>query len=187
MNIEAAIVNRRTIRHFRNIPVEMDLLRKLVSLSRLYASGGNIQPIRYAAVNDESTLNSIFDTLKWAAYLPDFTISREQRPTAYVVLLCDEQSKKTRQFDVGAAATTLMLAAEGEGLASCCLASFNAAALTQILSLPQGLVPALVIALGYADQKSRAVDMVGDDVKYYEEESGCLCVPKRRLEDVLIG
>ena len=92
--------------------------------------------------------------------------------------------KRSAQFDLGAAATTLMLAAEGEGLGTCCLASFNGPALKTILELPEGMEPLLVIALGYPSQQSKAVDMDGD-VKYYEDAQGCLCVPKRKLDDIL--
>lgn len=184
MNIEQAIRQRRTIRRFQNKPVDRQQMLQLADLSRLYASGANLQPIRYVGVTDSALLDEIFVTLRWAAYLPEFTIRENQRPMAYMVLTCEEGKKKSCQFDLGAAATTLMLAAEGMGLATCCLASFNGPAITKLLSLPENVVPLLVIALGYPDQKSQSVPLK-DDVKYYENEEGVLCVPKRNLEDIL--
>ena len=184
MNITSAIMQRRTIRRFLQKPIDKTTLLELINLSRLYASGGNLQPIRYAAVIKQALLNDIFDTLRWAAYLPGFEIHDDQRPTAYVILTADAQSKKNCQFDLGAAATTLMLAAEEQGLGTCCLASFNRAKLIDILNLPENQEPLLVIALGYPAQQSKAVDCT-DDIKYYENEEGCLCVPKRRLDDLL--
>jgi len=184
MDIQTAITQRRSIRRFQPIPIEKEVISKLVDLSRLYASGANLQPIRYIVVNSQPLLDKIFDNLRWAAYLPGFEIQYDQRPMAYVVLTCTPQAKKNSQFDVGAAATTLMLAAEGEGLATCCLASFGTKELKQILELDEMTEPALVIALGYPAQKSRAVDL-SDDVRYYEDADSSLCVPKRKLEDVL--
>ena len=184
MDIKTAICQRRTIRRFQNRPVDPEQLRTLADLSRLYASGGNLQPIRYVGVTDPVLLDKIFDTLRWAAYLPGFVIREDQRPMAYMMLTCAEGKKKSCQFDLGAAATTLMLAAEDMGLATCCLASFDAAAVKSILTLPDGMEAALVIALGYPDQKSQEVPLV-DDVKYYEAADGTLCVPKRKLEDIL--
>lgn len=184
MDINAAIMQRRTIRRFQNKPVDREILREIVGLSRLYASGGNLQPIRYCVIQKQNLLDSIFETLRWAAYLPGFEIKEGERPTAYVILTNGEESKRNIQFDVGAAATTLMLAAEGYGLASCCLGSFDKAKVAQLLQLSEQQEPLLVIALGYSSQKSKAVDMA-DDVKYFEDDAGCLCVPKRTLADIL--
>lgn len=184
MDIISAIEQRRTIRRFLQKPIDKETILRLVKLSRLYASGANIQPIRYCAVEDMEMRDQIFDILRWAAYLPDFKIRDDQRPTAYVILTADLQRKKNCQFDLGAAATTLMLAAEAYGLGTCCLASFNRERLVEILDLTEGQEPLLVVALGYPDQKSKAVDFMGD-IKYYEDADGCLCVPKYALDELL--
>jgi nitroreductase len=183
MDVKTAICNRRSIRRFQNIPVAESVLTNLVDLSRMYASGANLQPIRYLAVAKPDYLDRVFETLRWAAYLPGFEIREDQRPMAYVILTADGRVKKNCQFDLGAAATTLMLAAEGEGLGSCCLGSFESKKLVSLFELSEWEEPLLVIALGYPDQKSRAVALK-DSVKYFEDDDGCLCVPKRMLEDI---
>ena len=182
MEINAAIMQRRTIRRFRNESIDKHILIELVNHSRMYASGGNLQPIRYSVVTNQDLLDGVFETLRWAAYLPGFEIQENNRPMAYVILT--SEAKRNCQFDLGAAATTLMLAAEGYGLGSCCLGSFDREKLSALLGLNREEEPLLVIALGYPAQKSKAVDLV-NDVKYYEDETGCLCVPKRTLDDVL--
>ena len=184
MDVKSAILQRRTIRRFTQEPVSKDIIISLVELSRLYASGGNLQPIRYSAIMKQSLVDDIFNTLRWAAYLPGFEINDNQRPTAYIVLTADAHSKTKCQFDLGAAATTLMLAAEEHGLGTCCLASFNRSKLFEILNLPEDQEPLLVIALGHPAQQSKAVDCTGD-IKYFEDEDGCLCVPKRKLNEIL--
>ena len=140
-----------------------------------------MQPIRYIVVTEKANLDRVFASLRWAAYLPGFEIKYEQRPMAYIVLTSD---KKNCQFDLGAAATTLMLAAEGKGLGSCCLGSFDKKVLLELLPLQQDQEPLLVIALGYPAQNSKIVEYNGD-VKYYEDSDGCLCVPKRTIYDIL--
>ena len=183
MDVKSAILQRRTIRRFSQKPIAEEQLRNLVSLSRLYASGGNLQPIRYIGVLSPAKRDDVFHTLRWAAYLPGFEIKADQRPTAYVILTSDGTLKRDCQFDLGAAATTLMLAAEDQGLSTCCLGSFDRQKLIEILALSDA-VPLLVIAIGYPAQESKAIDLV-DDVKYYEDEEGCLCVPKRTLDELL--
>lgn len=183
MDVKSAIAKRRTIRRFQQIPVSKEVLCELVDLSRLYASGGNMQPIRFVGVLDAMKRNAVFETLRWAAYLPGFEITESQRPTAYVILTCDAKVKRNCQFDLGAAATTLMLAAEDYGLATCCLASFDRNKIVELFTMEEE-EPLLVIALGYPAQESKAVEFVSD-VKYYEDESGSLCVPKRSVNDLL--
>ena len=43
-----------------------------------------------------------------------------------------------------------------------------------------------LLALGYPDETPIAVNMKNNDIKYYEDETGRLNVPKRSIEDVLI-
>lgn len=184
MDTKTAIIQRRTIRRFQQIPIGEDLLREMVALSRLYASGGNLQPIRYMIVAEQPKLDQVFENLRWAAYLPGFEIRDDERPVAYVILTSNADAKRNYQFDLGAAATTLMLAAQTHGIGTCCLGSFHHANLVKIVGMPQDQEPLLVIALGYPAQKSKTVDLV-NDVKYYEDEEGCLCVPKRTLDELL--
>ena len=184
MDIQTAILHRRTIRRFTQEPISDDQIRGLVSLARLYASGGNLQPIRFLGITGKALRDQVFSVLRWAAYLPGYEILPENQPTAYVVLTSEASKKNACRFDLGAAATTLMLAAEGEGIGSCCLASFDREKLIDLLEIPEDTEPLLVIALGYPAQESRAVE-VTDGIKYYEESPNHLCVPKYPTEEIL--
>ena len=44
-NVYRAIIKRRTIRRFRQIPISLTILKKLVNAARLAPSAANIQPI----------------------------------------------------------------------------------------------------------------------------------------------
>ena len=181
MNVIEAIESRRSIRRFTQQPISREILEKLVEVSRLYASGRNFQPIRFGIVSQKENTDKLFPLLKWAGYLPDFTITQEQRPTAYIVLCAEKPT--TCQFDVGAASTSIMLAAREYGLQTCCLMSFQAEPLRQLLDLRSDLQPAMVIALGYPAQESRAVSQEGD-CKYFETPDGVLNVPKLSAQSV---
>ena len=184
MDVRSAILKRRTIRRFQPTPIADEILQELVELGRYYASGANLQPIRFAIISRKPMTDQVFAQLKWAAYLPDFEIRADQKPAAYIVFLRDDDVKKNAQYDLGAASTTVMLAAEARGLSTCALGSFHAGKLTQLLGLAENLKPELVLALGYADQESEAVDYTGD-VKYYEEDGG-LRVPKLTMDQVTV-
>ena len=176
---------RRSIRKFRPEPISYACLKKIVEISRLYPSGGNLQPVRFAIIASPTLTDAVFSDLRWAMYLPDFTIAPHERPTAYIVLLRDGAVSKKCDYDIGAASTTVMLAAADRGLGSCPIGNFTAAKLSKLLNLPETLHPELVIALGYPAHESRVIPME-DSIRYTRDENGDFLVPKRSAEEVLI-
>ena len=180
-----AMLQRRSIRKFRSDPVPVSALKEIVEIARLYPSGGNFQPVRFAIIPREDLCSAIFADLKWAMYLPHYTIRDDDRPTAYIVLLRDDTVKKKCDYDIGAASTMVMLAAVDKGLASCPIANFSAQRLSSLLKLPENLQPELVIALGYPAQKSSVTPM-GDSIRYWQDEQGDFLVPKWSAEEVTV-
>ena len=185
MHIQEAIETRRSIRRFQGRPVKQEILTKLVDLARLHASGGNLQLLRYAIVSEQPLRDQLFAELKWAMYLPEFEILPSQRPGAYIVILSDTQVRKACQYDLGAASTTMMLAAREYGLDTCALGAFSAKEVSRLLDLPEALHPELVLAIGYRAQESTVVPMEGS-VRYTMDDQGNLRVPKWSLEEVLV-
>lgn len=185
MNTFDVLRLRRSIRKFRPEPVSYACLKEIVEVSRLYPSGGNLQPVRFAVITSPTLTDAIFPDLRWAMYLPEFTIAPHERPTAYIVLLRDTAVSKKCDYDIGAASTTVMLAAADRGLGSCPIGNFTAAKLSKLLNLPETLHPELVIALGYPAHESRVVPME-DSIRYTRDEKGDFSVPKWSTEEVLI-
>ena len=180
-----ALALRRSIRKFRPEPVAASCLKEIVEVSRLYPSGGNLQPVRFAIVSSPALTNAIFADLRWAMYLPDFTIEPDERPTAYIILLRDMSISKKCDYDIGAASTMVMLAAADRGIGSCPIGNFTAAKLSDLLHLPDMLYPELVIALGYPAHESRVVPMQ-DTIRYTRNEQGDFLVPKWSAEEVTV-
>ena len=180
-----AMRQRRSIRKFRPKPIPHTVLREIVEVSRLYPSGGNLQPIRFAIVSSPALRAALFRDLKWAMYLPGYTIAPEEQPAAYIILLSDPQIRKNCDYDVGAASTMVMLAATEQGLASCPIGNFHTGRLLQLLNLPETIKPELVIALGYPAQESHVVSMA-DTIRYTQTENGDFLVPKWSTEEVLV-
>lgn len=184
MDIQDLALRRRSIRKFRPEPVSPQLLAQLVDTARLYPSGGNLQPLRFAIVTEPETAAAVFADLRWAMYLPDYSLQPQEQPTAYIILLRDDTVCRKCSYDVGAASTLLMLAAAEAGLASCPIGNFSSAKLSALLQLPQTLCPELVLAIGYPDQESHIVPLT-DSVRYTQNVQGDFLVPKRSLQDVL--
>ena len=180
-----AMALRRSIRKFRPEPISGDVLTKIVEISRLYPTGGNLQPVRFAIVTKQELTDTLFADLRWAMYLPDFTIETHERPTAYIILLRDATVSKKCDYDIGAASTSVMVAAADQGLGSCPIGNFTAAKVSALLNLPETLHPELVIALGYPAHESRVVPM-GDSFRYTRDENGDFSVPKHSTDKVLV-
>ncbi len=188
METYEAIMKRRTIRKFTQDKIQKDDLIKLVDCARFAAYGANVQPLKFAVIDDKKTLDELFPCTKWAAMLSDGTPKENERPTAYIAVLGDTKIKASGMFEVeaGAAVTTMMLEAVELGLGSCWLGAINRDEIKKILNLPEHLNVVYLLALGYPAQKSRAVDIKDGDTKYFLDDTHTVNVPKRTLDEVLI-
>ena len=178
----------RSYRRFRQIyPVTPQQMTQRVDKARVSASAGNKQPLRYRIVTDKEQCAQIFETLTWAAALPDWDGPEPgQRPTGYIIMATDSETFKGElwRFDAGIAAQTIMLSSTEEGFGGCIMLSFKRGELKKILSMPEDLEPVLVLALGRPIEDIRLVDAVQGDTTYYRDEQQVHYVPKRKLEDI---
>lgn len=186
MTVYEAIMNRRTIRKFKQTPIEHDKLEKLVDCARMAAYAANAQPLKFKIIDDKETLGKIFPYTKWAAMLKDGAPSQSERPAAYIAILGDTSIKKSFECDAGAAATNIILAAYEMEIASCWLGAINRNEIKKVLDIGDRYELPYIIALGYPAQKSRAVDSNDGSTKYFMDDNNVLNVPKRPLSEVLI-
>lgn len=171
--------------------VSRDELLELVDDARLTASGGNKQPLKYYISNQKAEVEAILATTKWAAALPELHLPKPgTHPTAFVIILQDtsiQPNLQTAQIDVGIAAQTITLAATEKGLGGLMIRNFGLKPLTELLALPENLVPILVIALGAPAEEIQLVPIPeSGDINYYRDEKGTHYVPKRALEEIVL-
>ena len=88
--------------------------------------------------------------------------------------------------DAGLALGSLTAAAWAHGVGSCIMGAIDRPALTKLLALPEKMRLCCMVALGYPTHKSHLVEMQNGSVKYYLDEAGDYCVPKRPLSKVLL-
>lgn len=184
------ILRTRSVRRFdESIPLSRETLRELVDLARLSASGANMQVLKYILAADPERNAAIFATLGWAGYLPRWRGPAEgERPTGYIVMLCDTAIKKNPGCDHGIAAQSIMLGATERGLGGCIIGSIQQQALRAALDIPARYDILLVLALGMPAE-TVVLEPVGPDgdVKYWRDADGVHHVPKRALDDIIIG
>ena len=183
----------RTCRSYRRFyedhAIGEETLRELVDLARLAASGHNLQPLKYLLSWKPDKNSLIFPHLTWAAYLKDWPGPAEgERPSAYILVLGDTEIRKSFTFDQGIAAQNILLGAREKGLGGCILAAIDKDGLRRDLTIPDRYQILFVLALGKPKEKVvLEVLEPGGDVKYWRDENGVHHVPKRRLDDIIIG
>jgi len=190
MTIKEIVAKNRSYRRFyENVPIEYETLRELVDLARLSASAGNLQPLRYILSCDPGENALIFSNIAWAMYLKDWPGPSEgERPSAYIIVLEDTQVGHPLHCDHGIAAQSILLGAIEKGLGGCIIGAIKKRELRDALKIPERYEILLVLALGKPREKV-VVETVGPDgdIKYWRGSDGTHHVPKRSLDDIIIG
>ena len=189
MQFQDLVASSRTYRRFSDQRVGETVLSALVDAARLAPCGNNMQTLRFRVVGERDECDAVFGHLRWAALYRDWDGPEPgERPHGYVVVCLPAElaDNPIRLIDVGIAAQTMALAACARGLGCCMIRSFDAG-LAPELALPEGLVPALVLAVGGRGER---VCLEGADTEhglsYWREPDGTHHVPKLALEDLLV-
>ena len=67
MDIEQAVYERRTIRRFKQTPIPMETLKKLIDLARVAPMARNIQAMEFIIVQNNEHVKKIFSMIRFAA------------------------------------------------------------------------------------------------------------------------
>ncbi|SDU04221.1 nitroreductase family protein [Desulfobacula phenolica] len=184
------VIQNRSCRRFDNAhKIDETKLRELVELARNCASAANLQPLKYIICRDDQKNEDIFSCLGWAAYLKEWKGPiKEERPSAYIVIMGDHHISDKFWCDHGIAAQTLLLGAKSMGLGGCMFGSVNAKKLKQHLNIDDHLEVKLVVALGKPVEEI-CIDQLGEDgdIKYWRDDNQVHHVPKRKLNDIIIS
>ena len=161
------IKTRRSIRKFKDQPVDHDTLRSIVEAASMSPSWKNSQVPRYNVVESKEIKEDIANncTLGFAHNCDIISAA----PALVVVSVIEKRcgyerdgsfttSKEDRweMFDAGIACQTFCLAAHDMGIGSVILGIFDEQAVAKSLSLPEGEKVAALIAIGYPDQECEA-------------------------------
>jgi nitroreductase len=187
MSLYEKIIERRTVRRFKQDKITKDVLKKLVNAGRMAPSAANLQPLEYFIADDDSLKVKIFTNLAWAGYIkPEGDPGEGERPAAYIIILSDRKKNAAPDRDIGASAENITLAALEEGIGCCWIGAFKKKQIDQILGVPENLSAELVLALGYPLEYPVCEDIEKDSsIKYYKDRSRTLHVPKRKLKDIV--
>jgi nitroreductase len=181
--IRDLVAKNRSYRRFHQERIDIGTLRDLVDLARLSASGSNLQPLKYVLSCDPQKNAVIAPFVGLGGNPPP-----EERPTAYIIVLGDKTIRETFGCDHGIASQSILLGAAEKGLGGCIVGNVKRDELRQALAIPSHLEILLALAIGRPSETA-VIDILGSDgaVKAYWDDNGMRHVPKRALNDIIIG
>ncbi len=187
MDYEEIVYKRRTIRRFKQKPISIEILKKLIDFARIAPAARNVQALEFIIVKNDEMCKKLFSLLKWARSLPknERTPESGREPTAYIVVLLNTKIKQSYvDYDIGAAVENILLGAINFSLGACWMGSINHNKIRTLLDIPDFYKITHVISLGYPDEKS-VIEPFKESFKYWKDDDGRMHVPKRALDDII--
>lgn len=150
-SLQECIESRRSIRNFRDKPVDRTLILQLLENACMAPSGSNIQPWLFIVADQPELVHE----------LVTFSPGIGKCPPC-VLVLCTDKERAFKKggvlgrdqlsvLDIAMAAENILLSAVDHGLGTCVVKSFSAKIIQKILALPGHIVPELMVTVGYPE------------------------------------
>lgn len=142
-----------------DVPLDWDIVTKIIDSARYTPTSGNLQNNKFIVVFNKSKI----------AKLAECCANQLWMNTApAVIVICSEPDKAKKYYGIrgerlysiqnsAAAAMTIMLAACDFELATCWVGAFDEDAVKSALGIPGKARPQVVIPIGYAAEKPKAL------------------------------
>ena len=172
MEVFDAIRTRRSIRHYRDEPVDDDTVYKVLEAAHWAPSWKNTQCWRFIVVRDTETKARIADSLvkvKFDNELVDNAGTAAIKQAPVLIVLCAEIGKAGYgtegtpvtdkgdwfMFDIALAMENLVLASHALGLGTVIVGGFDAGKTAGILGVPDNLTVVAMTPLGFPAHKGQ--------------------------------
>jgi len=172
MNVIEAIQTRKSVRNYRDRPVEAEKLNSIMEAARLAPSASNRQEWRFIIVQDETLKNRLMEAANGQKMVGNAPV------VIAACALTDNHVMRCGQacypIDVAIALDHITLAAVFHGLGTCWIGSFNEKSVKKILGIPEEVRVVELMTLGYPVDPSPAPKrrLSIDEIVMYETWSG---------------
>jgi 5,6-dimethylbenzimidazole synthase len=188
-----AIESRRDVRsHFEPIPVEDDVLGRLLTAAHHAPSVGFMQPWEFIIIRGEDVRREIVENFKRANRAAAETYEGDRRQLydslklqgilqapVNICVTCDEATHRgsglgrhtmpeTAVYSTVCAIQNLWLAARAEGVGVGWVSILDASELGRILTIPASVVPVAYLCLGYVEEFTRQPEL---ELKGWEQRA----------------
>jgi nitroreductase len=161
MDVQHAILTRRSIRKYRADAVPETVLQNILAAGRQGPSWANTQTPRFVVVSDSGLKQQLAATLS-----TNNPAGAAMQQAPLVIVGCAlrglagfKQGEASTDkgdwfmFDAGIAMQNMVLSAHAEGLGTVYVGAFDAAGAEKILGVPDGVSAVAMLVLGYPDQE----------------------------------
>jgi nitroreductase len=183
---ELLLRNRSTRGYKKAYHVSREELERIVGVCTKIPSARNQQVLRFKLVTHDSGADRVLANVKMGAALPELHLPFPgTEPEAFIIVCTTVDENRMVDIDLGIAAQSMLLKAVEMGLNGLIIAAFNRSKLQETFGLPY--TPLLVLAIGKGDERIELMPISADESHAYYRRDGIHCVPKVRLDDLLIG
>ncbi len=155
------IVQRRSIRRYRDQPVEREKILTCIEAARMAPSADNVQPWRFLIIDDpkikttfaKEVFSGIYFISKFAVKAPVLILI-----LARLDIIANRIGKQIQNIhfyliDIGIAGEHIVLQAEELGLGTCWIGWFNTRKARKFFQIPRKYKIVSMLSLGYYDRK----------------------------------
>lgn len=155
MDVEECIKTRRSVRKYKDKPVDWDSIVRILDAGKFAPSAGNIQNWKFIVARKDDVRKKLAE----AAFDQDWM---EEAPVHIVVVGEPEKAERfygsrgERLYTIqscAAAVENMLLMANELGLGSCWVGAFDESKVKRALNMPEGVIPQAIITIGYGNEK----------------------------------
>ena len=155
MEIQEALLNRRSIRKYKDQKISKEDIDKILKAAMYAPSAMNLQPWHFIVIDDKEILIETVKSIHYAEML---------KQSAAAILVCGdagiEKNESWLLQNCSASIQNILLSAHGLGIGSCWIAIHGMddvyAKIKTQFNLPENIVPVSLISLGYPDEEVKA-------------------------------
>ena len=160
-----AIMSRRSIRQYQQLPVGRDTLMQIMTCGINAANGQNKQSWEIRIIDNPTTLQQVQDLMAAGnPALPAEMVRGCMRGAPVMTFIARDKGYDFSAYDCGLLAGNMMLAAQSLGVGSICLGSpvrfindaENSAEILSLLGFSENYELSLCVGLGYANETPAA-------------------------------
>jgi nitroreductase len=171
MDIMEAILTRRSIRKYKDKPVNDELVVQLLQAAMAAPSAANEQPWQFIVIRDHRILDQV----------PTFHAhSHMVKQAAVAILVCEDPSLEVYSgrgpLDCANATENMLLAAHALGLGAVWVGIYPVEerinGMRKLLGIPSQVIPLALVSIGYPDEKLPVESRFKPERVHYERWMG---------------
>ncbi|HCY76848.1 MAG TPA: nitroreductase family protein [Ignavibacteriales bacterium] len=168
MDIQEALLKRRSIRKYNDQKISKENINKILEAAMYAPSAMNLQPWQFIVIDDKFVLTETITSIPYAEML---------KQSASAILVCgDSNIEKNESWllqNCSAVIQNILLSAFGLGIGSCWIGIHGMPEIVKNIKdqfqLPDNIIPVALISLGYPDETVTAEERFKTEKIHYNK------------------